>query len=254
MRAHLRWIGGRVPAVMTAAVLLLAASPLRAQEADTASACVPAPSPAAGEGMTRWTCAGTELDAAVRFSVALPADWEVASPRDAVLQVWALREGVQIAVTAEDQLHEPRTRSDSLGFWMRATRLLIGREPVLAEVDGFRATARRPAKARNAVTRAQLADSALLSLARAASAAEDGQEVRIEAVELRRLGGAPAGYLAETYEVGGDVWRAESYVTVRDAVVFTATLTTMGEDHPDVRRLWRAVLASLRMRTERAAR
>jgi len=251
-RACGAWRGGRGRAVAAAALLATVPAPAFAQEADTAASCVPAAAPAAG--LVRWACAGKGFDAAVRFSVAFPAGWEVASPGDAGLQAWALREGVQMAISAEDPLHEPRTRSDSLGFWMRATRLRLGREPTLAEVDDFQRTARRPSKARTAVTRAQLADSVLLAMARALSAANDGEEVRIEAVEVRRLGGAPAGYLSETYDVGGVSWHAESYVTVRDAVVFIATLTTMGDADADVLPLWERVRSSLRMRTQRPAR
>jgi hypothetical protein len=253
-RGGLRRVRGmRVARWMATGAALAAAVPLRAQPADTAASCVPAPAPAPA-GLARRTCAGTEYEAAVRFSVALPADWEVASPRDAGLQVWALHEGVQMSVAAEDQLHDPLTRSDTLGFWMRAARLRLGREPTLAEVEGFRQSAGRPSKARSEVTRAQRQDAVLMEMARGLSAAHEGEEVSVEAVEVRRLGGQPAGYLAETYEVNGEVWRAESYVTVRDAVVFTATLTTMGEDHHAVLPLWERVIASLQMRTERAGR
>jgi hypothetical protein len=232
-----------------AAVLALAAAPLHAQPADSAQSCVR--SAAEEGGMTRWRCAGTDFDAAVRFSVALPDDWEVDSPRDAGLQVWALRDGMQIAVAAEDQLHEPRTRSDSLGFWMRATRLRLGREPGLADVDTFQRAARTPADARRAVTLAQQRDTVLLAMVLGLSAEDEGIETSVEAVEVRRLGGHPAGYLAETYAVRGMEWIAASYVTVHDAVVFIVTLTGPPDGYDAALPVWERVLASLEMRTER---
>lgn len=232
-----------------AAILALAAAPLHAQPADSASSCVA--TEAGAGGATRWACAGTGFDAAVRFSVALPDDWEVQSPGDAGLQVWALRDGMQIAIAAEDQLHEPRTRSDSLGFWMRATRLQLGREPGLEELDAFQRAARSVPEARRAVTLAQQGDAVLLEMARALSAANEGEEVAVEALEVRRLGGHPAGYLAETYAVRGVEWVAASYVAVHDAVVFIITLTGLPEGWDAALPAWERALPSLQMRTER---
>lgn len=240
--------------VAIAALVVLAAAPLHAQPADTASSCVRAPGPADAAGLVRWACAGTDYDAAVRFSVSLPAAWEVGSPRDAGLVVWAVTSGVQISVAAEDQLHAPRTRSDTLGFWMRATRLRLGREPELVDIDTFRRATRSPAKARRAVTRAQQRDDVLLAMARGLSLAHEGQTVLESAAEVRPLAGAPAGWLSETFEQNGEVWRSASYVTVRDAVVFIATLRAPDEEFAAALPLWEHAMATLEMRTVRSGR
>lgn len=227
-----------------AAVLVLAAAPLRAQAADSVPACIPAP--ADGAGAVRWECAGRGYDAAVRFSVSLPSDWEIQAPGDAGLVIRASRGGVRISVAAEDQLHAPQTRSDTAGFWMRATRLRLSRDPTLPELEAFRRRAANPDKARRAVTAAQLRDDVLRVMARGLSAANDGWTA-----EVRRLAGKPAGYLAETFEQDGVVRRAESYVTVRDAVMFIATLECPDSGCGDALAVWENVLRSLRMRTER---
>jgi hypothetical protein len=238
-------------AVPLCAALALAAAPARAQAPDSASWCVPA-APEDSAGLARWACAGAGYDAAVRFSVSLPAGWEVASPRDGGVMIWALHQGVQLSVAAEDPLHDPRTRMDTLGFWVRATRQWLGREPELGEVNDFERRARTPADARDAVTRAQLADAALLAMARGLSLAHDGEEVDDVRVEVRRLDGEPAGWLTETYQTAGAVWRVESYVTVRDAVVFIANLTAVEEEFDAALPVWARVLASLDMRTDRS--
>jgi hypothetical protein len=234
-----------------AAVLVLAAAPLRAQAADSVPACIPAP--AEGASVGRWDCAGTGYDAAVRFSVSLPADWSVAAPGDAGLVIRAARSGVEISVAAEDQLHAPQTRSDTAGFWMRATRLRLGRDPTLAELEAFRRRAASPDKARRAVTAAQLRDSVLLAMAHGLSAAHEGRTTSRQAAEVRRLEGHPAGYLVETFAQDGVSRRAESYVTVRDGVIFIATLQCPEGACDDARAAWEHALASLRMRTERSA-
>ncbi|HEY0015953.1 MAG TPA: hypothetical protein VGC13_06525 [Longimicrobium sp.] len=238
----------RVPAF---AVLVLAAAPLRAQAADSVPACVPAPADSAG--VVRWACAGTGYDAAVRFSVFLPADWTVTAPEDAGLVIRASQGGVQIAVAAEDQLHAPRTRADTAGFWMRATRLVLARDPTLEDLQAFRRRAANPDKARRAVTAAQLRDSVLLAMAGGLSAAHEDRKVVARAAEVRRLAGRPAGYLAETFEADGIPRRAESYVTVRDAVMFIATLECPDSGCGDALPVWERALASLRTWTERSA-
>ncbi len=239
--------------VWAAAVLALAAAPLRAQAEDTASACVRAAGGEESADWVRWACAGTDFDAAVRFAVSLPAAWEVGSPRDAGLQVWALNGRVQMSVAAQDQLHAPATQSDTLGFWMRATGIRLGREPELRDVDSFRRATQNPDKARRAVTRAQQRDTVLLAMAHGLSLSHEGQTVLASTAEVRPLAGAPAGWLAETTEQNGEAWRSASYVTVRDAVVFIATLRAPDEEFDAALPLWEQTMATLEMRTDRSA-
>lgn len=236
-----------------AALLLCAAAPLGAQEADSVEWCVPAPAPdsADGDASIRWACRGAGYDAAARFSVALPAGWEVTPPDGVALTLGAGGEGAYVSVLAEDQLHAPVTRSDSLGFWMRATGLHLGREPEFADVGAFRAGAGDPAGARRAVTRAMSADSALLALARRLSVARDGATVLTQDAEVRALAGRPAAFLDETYASRDVRWRVTSVVTVHDAVVFSATFAAPEEDYDGVVPRWERVLASLEIGTAR---
>lgn len=235
--------------------LLLAAAPLGAQEADSVRWCVPAAAPApdasAEAAPVRWTCTGVEYDAAVRFAVSLPAGWEVTPPDGEALMIGAGDESAYISVSAQDQLHAPRTRSDTLGFWMRATGLARGRDPELADLDAFRGEAVDPPGARRAVTRAQSADSALLAMARGMSVGADGTEVLRQDAEVRTLAGRPAGYLDETYAVRGVTWRVSSYVAVHDAVVFVSTFAAPEDEYDAALPRWEQVLASLEIATAR---
>lgn len=233
-----------------AALLVAGAAPLRAQDADSAGACLPA-AQADGGGATRWACTGAGYDAAVRFAAAFPEGWAVTPPGDAELVIGAGRESAGISVSAQDQLHAPRTRSDSLGFWMRAARLHRGAEPEFADVSAFRAQAGDPAGARRAVTAAQQADSALLAMARDLSVGRDGTRVLRQAAEVRALAGRPAGFLDESYETGGVAWRMASYVTVHDATVFIAALAAPDDEFGAALDAWERVLASLEIGTDR---
>jgi hypothetical protein len=244
------WSACRTRIVAVAAVVALATAPLHAQPAD---ACVSGPGTADSTGLARWTCTGAGFDAAVRFSVSFPADWAVVPPGDGGLRIEAVRGGARISVAAEDQLHAPRTRSDTLGFWMRATRIGLGREPTLHEVGTFRRATQSPTKARRAVTRAQQRDTALLAMAHGLSAAHEGRRVLVSAAEVRPLAGAPAGWLSETFEEDGAAWRSISYVTVRDAVVFIATLTAPRAELDAAFPSWERAMATLEMRTDRSA-
>lgn len=242
--------------ILTGALALVAAAfpacaaPLRAQEPDSAGACVAAAADA--DGLVRWTCTGGGYDAAVRFSAAFPEDWEVTPPDGAELAIWATgTEGGEISLSAHDQLHAPRTRSDSLGFWMRAAGLQRGRDPELAELGAFRAAAGDAAGARRAVTLAQQADSALLAVARGRSVARGGTAVLHQFAEVRTLAGQPAGFLEETYQTGGHTWRAATYVTVVDATVFVASFAAPEEAFNGAYGSWVQAVASLELGTER---
>jgi hypothetical protein len=239
-----------------AAALLLAGAPLHAQEEESAGTCAPAATQAdsvqaAADGLVRWACTGAGYDAAVRFALAIPAGWEVTPPDGIELLIAAQGEGAGIFVSAQDQLHAPRTRADSLGFWMRATRLHLGREPEFADVGAFQASAGDPAGARRAVTLAQQADSALLAVALGRSVTRDGGQVLHQFSEVRTLVGHPAGFLEETYETGGHTWRIATYVTVHDATVFVASFAAPEEEFAAAYPSWVQVYASLELGTER---
>lgn len=233
-----------------AAALTAAAAPLRAQE-ESAGSCAAGTGQADADGLVHWTCTGAGYDAAARFALAVPVEWEVTPPDGIELMIGARWEGAWIHVSARDQLHEPRTRSDSIGFWMRATRLVRGDEFGLADLDAFQSAAGDPAGARRAVTLAQQADSALLEVSRGRSVSRDGTPVLHQFAEVRTLAGHPAGFLEETYETGGSRWRAATYVTVLDATVFTATFVAPEEEFNGAWPSWVQVIASLELGTER---
>ncbi|HYW13084.1 MAG TPA: hypothetical protein VE871_14085 [Longimicrobium sp.] len=233
-----------------AALLLAGAAPLRAQE-ESAGTCAPAAEQPDADWLVRWVCTGAGYDAAVRLALAVPVGWEFMPPDGTELLIAAQGEGAGVFVSAQDQLHAPRTRPDSMGFWMRATRLHLGAEPGLADVEAFQSLAGDPAGARRAVTLAQQADSALLAVALGRSAARDGGHVLHQFAEVRTLVGHPAGFLEETYVTGGHTWRIATYVTVHDATVFVASFAAPEEEFRAAYPSWVQVYASLKLGTER---
>ncbi|HST62249.1 MAG TPA: hypothetical protein VLK84_26330 [Longimicrobium sp.] len=235
---------------LVAAALPAGAAPLRAQE-ESAGTCAPAAEQPDADLLVYWTCTGAGYDAAVRLALAFPVGWEVTPPDGIELLITAQGEGMGAFVTAQDQLHAPRTRADSLGFWMRATRLHLGAEPGLADVEAFQSLAGDMAGARRAVTRAQQADSALLALVRGRSVTHEGTRVLHQYADVRTLARRPAGFLDETYETGGHTWRITTTVTVHDATVFIVSFAAPEEAF---RSAWPSLVqveASLRLGTER---
>jgi hypothetical protein len=238
------------------ALLALAAAPLHAQPSvRRQSACITEASVSAGTELTRHGCAGTGSDAAVRFSIALPARWEIAFQDTSEMVLTAMDGDNSIWVVGNDRLPEPRTRQDTLGFWMRATELALyaqRREATLIDVEDFRdASGDRIDGARERITRAQLADSALLALVAGLSTGEDGRPPLLHETEVRTLAGEPAGYLSEVLEAGGQRWRFTSYVTVRDGALFIISLNTLESEHAAMLPLFERILASFNPRTER---
>lgn len=237
-----------------AAVLALAAPPLHAQpSARRLPACIVEAS--AGTELTRHGCAGAGPDAAVRFSIALPARWEATFQDTADMVLTATDGDNSIWVLGSDRLPEPRTRQDTLGFWMRAAELALygeRREPTLIDVENLRdASGDRIDGARGWITRSQLADSALLALVAGLSTGEDGRPPLLHETEVRTLAGEPAGYLSEVLVAGGQRWRFTSYVTVRDGALFIVSLNTLESEHAAMLPLFDRILASFDPRTER---
>src|SRR6476661_3629701 len=133
-------------------IALAAAAPLHAQPAARRlPACITEASASAGTELTRHGCAGTGPDAAVRFSIALPATWEI-----------AFQDTSEMVLTAMD--------GDN-SIWV------VGND----RVDG----------ARERITRAQLADSALLALVAGLSTGRDGRPPLVHETEVRMLAGEP---------------------------------------------------------------
>lgn len=237
----------------TVLLAVLGAVPLAAQpDTRRLPTCIPEASAAAGTEMTRHGCAGAGADGAVRLSVSLPADWEIAWQDTADVQITAMDGDNVIWVVGGDQLPAPLNRADTLAFWRRAAELALRREVTDDDVRAFRDEANgRAATARELATRAQLADSALLALVQGLSVTRDGNAVLRAETEVRLLAGEPAGYLSEVAELGGVRWRLTSYATYRDGAVFLVSLNTLEPDHDALLPLFERVLASLDPRTER---
>lgn len=102
------------------------------------SACVVEESGSAFQELTRHDRAGAGQDAAVRFSVTLPASWEATFQDTARLVLSAVNGDNSIWVTGNDLLPEPLNRADTLNFWMTATELLLDRDVTRKEVEDFR--------------------------------------------------------------------------------------------------------------------
>jgi hypothetical protein len=238
-----------------AAAALVAAAPLRAQpDARRQPTCVREASVAAGDVMTRRGCAGTDDNAAVRFSAALPNDWNVEWRDGDDLVLTATTDGgIAIRIVGTDRLPDPRSRADTLGFWMRATGMMLGREvDSVREVEEFRTVSEdRVGDAREQVTHRQLEDSVLRAMATALSARNEGREVREQSVEVREMAGEPAGYLDEVWMRDGTAWHSVSYVTVRDGALFVVSLRTPDLAYVNVIYAFDSVVASFNPRTER---
>lgn len=242
MRAH--WM---------AAAALVAAAPLAAQSPAPRPACVPEASVGMGMVMTRYACAGTGDNAAVRLSASLPDGWEVAWQDAGHLVLTATEGDIVIQVVGADQLPEPRTARDTVGFWMRATEMMTGGDVQSAgEVDDFRAQQEdRTDNARAWLTLAQLEEESLRAMAEALAVDGDGRQLLRRTLEVRELAGEPAGYLSETWAEGGTEWTADSYVTVRDGALFIVSLTTPERLYVNVINSFDSVLLSFDPRTER---
>jgi hypothetical protein len=238
--------------IFIAAAALAAAVPVAAQPEARPAACRVEASAAAGSELTRYGCAGTRKDDAVRFSVSLPAGWQVAVADTSGLELAAWQADAQIIVVGGDQLSLPLTRADTLAFWTLAAGKMLGHAATREEVETFRDAANgRIAAARDRLTGRQLWDDALLDMAEELSAAGTGYEVARQEREVRTLAGEPAGYISEVLREGDREMLAISYVTVRDAAFFFVTLNVPAEQYPFILPLWERVLDSFDPRTER---
>jgi len=245
---------GRARAVAAAALLAIAAGvPLHAQpSAGRLPACVIEASAAAGTELVRHGCAGAGPDAAVRFSIALPARWEIAFQDTADMVLTAMDGDNSVWVVGNDRLPEPWNRADTLNFWMAATELLLDRDVTRMEVEDFRdSNGGRIASAREWITRSYLSEQVLLRLVDGLSITRDGRTALRRETEVRTLAGEPAGYLSEVLETGGRRWRFTSYVTVRDGALFIVSLNTLESEHAAMLPLFERMLASFNPRTER---
>ncbi|HEX6039078.1 hypothetical protein [Longimicrobium sp.] len=245
------WISRAALLVALCAPATLAAQPDAPRRQPT---CVREASVAAEPVATRYACAGTGANGAVRVAASLPDGWDVEWQDSGHLVLAASQGDVVIQVAGADQLPEPRTPEDTLGFWMRATGMAAGREVQSAdEVDAFRDEAGgRIDTARALATLAQLDDDLLRAMAQALSVEEDeGRTVTRHQLEVRELAGEPAGYLAETWTEDGTEWSAVSYVTVRDGALFIVSLLTPEAAFSNAVPVFEGGLPAFAPRTER---
>jgi hypothetical protein len=232
---------------------LAAAAPLHAQpDVTRPPACAIEASATAGTELTSYGCAGAGPDKAVRFSIALPARWEVTFQDTADMVLTATDGDNSVWVVGSDRLPEPWNRADTANFWMAATELLLDRDATRKEVEDFRdSNGGRISSARDWITRSQLGVSALLRLVGGLSITRDGRTPLRRETEVRTLAGQRAGYLSEVLELGGQRWRFTSYLTVRDGALFIVSLNTLESEHEAMLPLFERMLASFNPRTER---
>ena len=225
------------------AATMCAAAPVHAQPA-APPRCVAAAGAPADSTLVRWDCAGSGPTGAVRFSVSLPAGWEVeqSEGRDIVLTARHGAPGVYIQ--AGDQLWNPTTAADSADFWIFAAELMLGRAPTPREVAELRRDAGDEDGARFMVSRAQGTDRGLTALADGLASTRPDIQVTGRTREIRSLAGQRAGYLYEVKEKEGGTWESEGWVTVRDAVFYGLLVTAPEAEFRAHRALWERVAAS----------
>lgn len=238
-------------AAMVLALLACGCGPARAQ-APVASAPAPAPaaprctaSPHATDAtLVRYDCAGTGHWARVRYSVSLPAGWEVREMEERNVTLAARQGGAGVFVQGSDQLFVPATAKDSSDFWIFAGDLLLDRVPTEPEIAGLVRDAGDEAGMRRMVTRAQSSDSALAALASMLGARDERIEVIGQMRGIEVLGGQRAGMLNEMQRVGGMTMELHGRVTVNDAVLYGIVITAPEEEYRANRALWERVIAS----------
>jgi hypothetical protein len=233
----------RTIAVSIVAVVTCAAVPTHAQEATTPR-CAIAPGAAADTTLLRWDCAGSAHTGVVRFSVSLPAAWEVQQTEERAILLTARNGGPGVYVQAGDQLWEPTTAADSADFWTFATDLMLGRAPTPREVADFRRDAGDEDGARFMVSRAQRSDDGLLAMTDGLASTNPSVQVTGQVREIRTLGGERAGYLHEVKQIDGATWESEGWVTVLDAVFYGIIVTAPEAEFRAGRALWERVVAS----------
>jgi hypothetical protein len=224
------------------AVTMCAAAPVHAQEPATPRCA--AAGAAADSSVVRWDCTGSAHTGAVRFSVSLPAGWEVQQTEERSINLTARDGGPGVYVQAGDQLWEPTTAADSADFWTFATELMLGRAPTPREVAELRRDAGDEDGARFMVSRAQREDDGLLAMTGGLASGDSTIQVTSQTREIRTLGGERAGYLHEVKQVNGGTWESEGWVTVRDAVFYAMIIAAPEAEFRAKRALWERVAAS----------
>lgn len=226
------------------AAMICAAAPAHAQPASPPR-CVAAAGAPADSTLVRWDCAGSRHTGAVRFSLSLPAGWEVEQTEDRSIVLKARSGAAGVYVQAGDQLWAPTTPADSVDFWTFATDLMLGRAPTPREVAELRRDAGDEDGARFMVSRAQGTDRGLLALAEGLASTSPDVQVTGRTREIRTLAGQRAGYLSEVKEKEGETWESEGWVTARDAVFYGILVTAPAAEFRARRALWERVAASL---------
>jgi hypothetical protein len=225
------------------AAMMCAAAPVHAQE-PAEPRCAAAPGASADTMLVRWDCAGSAHTRAVRFSVSLPAGWEVQQTEERSIMITARNGGPGVYVQAGDQLWAPTTAADSADFWTFATELMLGRAPTVREVGEMRRDAGDEDGARFMVSRAQRTEDGLLAMTGGLASANPSVQVTGQVREIRALGGERAGYLHEVKQVDGATWESEGWVTVRDAVFYAIIVAAPEAEYRASRALWERIAAS----------
>jgi hypothetical protein len=229
------------------AAMMCAAAPVHAQPASPPPSpprCVAAAGAPADSALVRWDCAGSRHTGAVRFSLSLPAGWEVEQSEDRSIVLKARGGASGVYVQAGDQLWNPTTAADSADFWTFATDLMLGRAPTPREVAELRRDAGDEEGARFMVSRAQGTDSGLMALAEGLASTSPDVQVTARTREIRTLAGQRAGYMSEVKEKEGETWESEGWVTARDAVFYGILVTAPAAEFRANRALWERVAAS----------
>jgi hypothetical protein len=230
-----------------AAVLLaLCAAPLAAQ---APSACTTTPNTAEPE-LVLYDCTGGH-EGIVRFSVKLPAGWQIQEMQEGDVTLVARNGAASIFIQAADQLFHPRTAADSARFWTRAAEMLHGRAPTAGEVAALRREAVDEPGARRMVTEALRTDSAIVALTSYLESSRDEIQVTHRSRELNRLGGGPAGQLYETQNVGGQVWQLSGFIAVDDGVFYGLLHTAPTEEFAEMVEVWDRAGMSFTIHPER---
>lgn len=231
---------------LAAVLLALCAAPLAAQ---APSACTTTPNAVEPELVLYDCTAGHE--GIVRFSVKLPASWQIQEMREGDVTLVARNGAAGIFIQAADQLFHPETAADSARFWTRAAELLHGRTPTAGEVAALRREAVDEPGARRMVTEALRADSAIVALTSHLDSNSDDIRVIRRYRELNRMGGGPAGQLSELQTIAGEGWQRSGFIMVDDGVFYGLVRTAPHEEFAEMVGVWDRAGMSFTIHPER---